>query len=313
MKPAGQKAIPGFPRLEQGARPFGGRPGRGVSACERNSKLPKYPFVALACFLREDPRVVTLGVRPTLGDYTAEERRLLREAHRVLFPTMRFADVLEAGGCRCFPSAATYRYQRWRPLQWTLGAFLGLPMMRCRVCYGDKAKREIPRMFRLPFRVLGPRVGMDPVVCVDSWTAWEAVAGGSNPVIVSEWANYRWRREVWVASGLVIAWRSMPWDGVADRGESVWVPGFPEGPIAEVVERSLHVCRCANIDDAVLCWGVRQGAREHFFEGMRRPPPWLRNGTKSSRRHALIFSGLIDRPEAEKIRSSAEKWHGQEP
>ncbi len=265
--------------------------------------------MALARFLRGDPRVVTLGVRPTLGDYTADERRLLREAHRVLFPTVRFADVLEAGGCRCFPSAATYRYQRWRPLQWALGAFLGLPMMPCRVCYGDKAKRQIRRMFRLPFRVLGPRSDKDPALRVDSWAVWDAVAGCSNPVIVSEWGDYRWRREVWVASGLVIAWRSVPWDGVADLDESPWVPGFPEGPVAEVAGHSLCVCRRANIDDAVLCWGVRLGAGEFFFEGMRRPPPRLRSGANASRRHGLIFSALIERPDREKICSFAENGH----
>ena len=162
--------------------PSGGAPKRGGAACERHPKgsvterlSEERPFVALAPFLRADSRVVTLGVRPTLGDYTAEERRLLRQARRVLFPTMRFADVLEGGGCRCFPSAATYRYQRWRPLQWSLGAFLNLPMVRSRLCYGEKAKREIPRMFQPPFRVLGPRSGRDPVVLVDSWAAWEVV------------------------------------------------------------------------------------------------------------------------------------------
>lgn len=277
-------------------------PARRGAACERNPKEPvaerllkERPFVALAPFLREDPRVVTLGVRPTVGDYTAEERRLLREAPWVLFPTMRFVDVLEGGGCRCFPSAATYRYQRWRPLQWSLGAFLDLPMARSRVCYGEKAKREIPRMFRPPFRVLGPRVGRDPVVCVDSWADWDDAARRANPVIVTEWVDFRWRHEVWVACGTVMAWRSVPWDGVCDGGEIPWVRGLPHAEIRHVAERSLWVCRRAGIDDGVLCWGARDGSAAFFFEGIKRPPPMLTNGGTRSTRPALIFSALVER------------------
>lgn len=272
-----------------------------TEACERERngtrtepEVQAYPFVALAPFLREDPRVLTLGVRATLGDYTPEERRLLREARRVLFPTMRFADVLEAGGCRCFPSAGTYRYQRWRPLQWSLGAFLGLPMVRFRLCYGDKGKREIPRRFRLPVRIMGPRVAADPGVFVDSWAAWEAVAGRWNPVIVTDGVDYQWRHEVWVASGTVMAWRSVPWDGVTDRGKSPWDFGFPGDSIGRVLERSVEVCRRANIDDGVLCWGAQHGSREFFFEGLKRPPPRLESGTTRRGRPALIFSALIE-------------------
>uniref|UniRef100_A0A832A3R7 Uncharacterized protein n=1 Tax=Desulfacinum infernum TaxID=35837 RepID=A0A832A3R7_9BACT len=281
--------------------PSGGAPKRGGAACERHPKgsvterlSEERPFVALAPFLRADSRVVTLGVRPTLGDYTAEERRLLRQARRVLFPTMRFADVLEGGGCRCFPSAATYRYQRWRPLQWSLGAFLNLPMVRSRLCYGEKAKREIPRMFQPPFRVLGPRSGRDPVVLVDSWAAWEAVAQQENPVIVSEWVDYRWRHDVWVAAGTVLAWRRVPWDGLSDADAIPWVSGCPDAAASPVAERSLWVCRRAGIDDGVLVWGVRDGLEAFFFEGMKRPPPTLKNAETRSTRPALIFSALIE-------------------
>lgn len=252
------------------------------------------PFVALAPFLPEDPRVVTLGVRPTLGDYTAEERRFLREACRVLFPTMRFVDVLEGAGCRCFPSAATYRYQRWRPLQWSLGAFLDLPMVPWRLCYGEKGKRAIHRIFRPPFRVLGPRSGRDPAVLVDSWAAWDAAARQGNPVIVSEWVDFRWRHEIWVACGTVVAWRTVPWNGVCDGGERPWVVGFPHAEVWHAAQRSLWVCRRAGIDDAVLCWGVRDGSEALFFEGMKRPPPSLKDGRTRKRRPALIFSALLD-------------------
>lgn len=266
--------------------------------------MRKCPFVALALFLRDDPRVVTLGVRPALGDYTVEERRLLRQARRVLFPTVRFADVLEAGGCRCFPSAVTYRYQRWRPLQWTLGAFLGLPMVRSRVCYGQKAKREIPRMFRLPLRVLGPRVAGDPVFFVDSWAMWDAVAAVYNPVVVSEWVNYRRRHEVWVVGGAVMAWRSVPWDGVADRGEEPWVSGCAgRGKVAEISERSLDVCRRANIDEGVLCWGAEEGSEAFFFEGIKHPPLKLEHGAGPDGRFSLAFSALIESLERSRVLS----------
>lgn len=251
-------------------------------------------FVALAPFLAHDPRVLTLGVRPTLGDYSEQERRRLRRAACILFPTVRFADVLEAAGCRCVPSAATYRYQRWRPLQWTLAAFLNVPMAPFRLGYGGKGKKEISRRFCPPFRAFGPRADTDSIVLVESWGTWDAVAGSTNPIMVSDFVPYRWRDEVWVALGRVVAWRRVPWNGVAGPAVGPWMRRRDDPRCGPICERSLWVCRQAQIDEAVLCWGRADGSEEFFFEGIRRPPPSANRQGELIRRHQEIFSALLE-------------------
>ncbi|MEJ5348539.1 MAG: hypothetical protein WHS46_07600 [Desulfosoma sp.] len=258
-----------------------------------SDRMQPYSFVALASFLRHDSRVLTLGVRPTLGDYTPEERRKLREAHCVLFPTMRFAEVLEAGGCRCFPSGPTYRYQRWRPLQWTLASFLGLPMVRARLCYGKKGKRDVLSNFKLPFRALGPRAGQDPIVLVKSHDAWEALASLWDPVLVLEHAPYRWQDEVWVVCGMVVAHRIGHWNGVDEPLWGPWVWVYQKNPQEEIFHLSRQVCCMAHIDEAVLCWGRTEEGRGCFFEGMHRPPPFVSMKGQRLGRHEIAFDALV--------------------
>lgn len=259
-----------------------------------DGKVQRVSFVALAPFLRDDPRVLTLGVRPTLGDYSAEERRQLRQAHCVLFPTLRFADILEAGGCRCFPSASTYRYQRWRPLQWTLAAYLNLPRLQTRVGYGKKGRRDIPSRFSLPFRVAGPRSDKDSVVLVESWRDWHAMAASlKDPWMVMDWAPYRWRDEVWVSCGMVVARRTGLWNGVDEPQWLPWGAVFQTNPEEELLRLSLRVCRSAHIDEAVVCWGRLDGSPKVFFEGLQRPPPIMTHGRKRLHRHRIAFSALL--------------------
>ncbi|ROR01569.1 hypothetical protein [Desulfosoma caldarium] len=259
-----------------------------------DDNLQQVSFVALAPFLRDDSRVLTLGVRPTLGDYSTEERRLLREARCVLFPTVRFADVLEAGGCRCFPSAATYRYQRWRPQQWILAAFLNLPRVQARVGYGKKVKRDVPLRFSLPFRVAGPHSHKDPVVLVKSWREWHAAAASlKDPWMVMDWAPYRWRDEVWVACSMVVARRTGIWNGVDEPLWLPWVAVFQTDPEEELLRFSLKVCQTAHIDEAVVCWGRLDGSPKVFFEGLQRPPPFMQHKGERRDRHRIAFWALL--------------------
>lgn len=258
------------------------------------AERPNVSFVALASFLKDDSRVLTLGVRPTLGDYSPEERRRLRQALCVLFPTVRFADVLEAGGCRCFPSAATYRYQRWRPLQWTLAAFLNLPRVQTRLCYGQKAKRDIRSRFSPPFRVMGPRSGKDAMVLVESWRDWPAAAASlRHPWLVMDWVPYRWQEDVWVACGMVVAQRTGMWNGANEPQWGPWVAVFRTDPKEALLRHSLWVCRSSHIDEAVLSWGRLDGSPNVFFEGLHKPPPVLTVGEEKHDRHRIAFSALL--------------------
>ena len=54
--------------------------------------------IALGYQLRRCPSVLSIGVRTNLADYSSEERALIRNASKVYFPTIFFADALDAMG-----------------------------------------------------------------------------------------------------------------------------------------------------------------------------------------------------------------------
>src|SRR5208337_1638471 len=69
-------------------------------------------LVAIAPFLRSCPRLITLGVRASMGDYTPRQREMLLSARQIFFPTLRFVKILEAAGIKTFPSAFAYSVQK---------------------------------------------------------------------------------------------------------------------------------------------------------------------------------------------------------
>jgi hypothetical protein len=99
--------------------------------------------------------ITNLGVRASMGDYTQRERNVMLSAGLILFPTPRFADVLEAAGKQTFPSAFAYRIRKSRVAQEVLFQFLDCPHPRTRIYYG-RQKRGIPDHFRPPFLAMGP-------------------------------------------------------------------------------------------------------------------------------------------------------------
>ncbi len=84
-------------------------------------------LVAIAPFLRSCQHLVTLGIRPSLGDYTSGQREMLLSASQIFFPTQRFVRILQAAGKKTFPSAFAYSVQRSRLIQEVLFQFLKCP------------------------------------------------------------------------------------------------------------------------------------------------------------------------------------------
>ena len=146
-------------------------------------------LVAIAPFLRFCPQVMTLGVKASMGDYTPAERRLLLSAGRILFPTPRFAGILEAAGKETFPSDFTYTVQKSRLIQETLFQFLNCPHPYTRIYYGHQ-KRSIPESFSFPFRAMGPKL-RDSVLTVSNMSDLRIVSEIYNPLLVQEILNYQ--------------------------------------------------------------------------------------------------------------------------
>ncbi len=106
--------------------------------------------VAIGEQLKLCPRVITLGARAQMADYTRDERELIRAADIVFYPTARFVDLFATLGKKTFPSSNCYRLVGDRLKQTALLRLLNVPHPRTRVYYGHKQKREILREFVFP-------------------------------------------------------------------------------------------------------------------------------------------------------------------
>jgi ribosomal protein S6--L-glutamate ligase len=107
--------------------------------------------VAIGEQLKACPQIITLGVRPQMADYTEEERRLLRTADIIFYPTDQYVDFFATLGKETFPSVACYRLRGNRLKHTALLRLLNVPHPRTRVYYGHKQKRDILNEFAFPF------------------------------------------------------------------------------------------------------------------------------------------------------------------
>jgi ribosomal protein S6--L-glutamate ligase len=85
-----------------------------------------------------------------MGDYTVQERRLLRDADIVFHPTHRFVDHLAVLDKETFPSLDCYRLLGDRRKQVSLLRMLDIGYPRTRVYYGHKQKQNILQDFAFP-------------------------------------------------------------------------------------------------------------------------------------------------------------------
>ena len=107
--------------------------------------------IALEGRLRECKNVVTLGVRPNFSDYTTEEASLIRNAKKIYYPSLFYADLFDAIGKRIFPSYHTYKCVQDKIKQTALFELLNVPHPRTRVYYGKRQKKAIIDHFTFPF------------------------------------------------------------------------------------------------------------------------------------------------------------------
>ena len=107
-------------------------------------------FIALGSRLQGVPEVKTLGLKPNFKDYTPQERGLILNSKRILFPTLNYAQFLTTMGKEIFPSLETYLYADEKIKQTTLFYMLGIPHPRTRTYYHLHHK-DILRDFDFPF------------------------------------------------------------------------------------------------------------------------------------------------------------------
>ncbi len=107
-------------------------------------------FIALGSRLRGIPEVITLGIKPNFQDYTSQEKNLILNSKRILFPTLNYAQFLTTMGKEIFPSLETYLYADEKIKQTTLFYMLGIPHPKTRI-YFHLHHHDIINDFEFPF------------------------------------------------------------------------------------------------------------------------------------------------------------------
>ncbi len=224
--------------------------------------------IALAPFLRCCPGVATLGIRATIDDYSAEEKRQLRSAERVFFPTYRFAYLFNALRIPTFPGYPTYHFRRSRVLQQLLFACTGVPHPVTRFYYGKKQKATILSAFSYPMVGMGPNAAWHQAHLIENPAALEACCHEHNPVIIQEAVEWDVHlRVLWVGTDCVGVLRKDGSQGPDAAYEPVPM-GHPQlGTVLEVTRTFAHQAR---LDDVVLEWGCTRGQWQ--LQGLARPP-----------------------------------------
>ena len=112
--------------------------------------------IAFSHRFRECPGVRVLRALPNFDDYDEEEKRLIREAEKVYYPTKFYVDLFITLGKKIFPSRESYVYSGDKIRQTALFQFLGIPHPRTRIFFGHQ-KKAIPEEFPFPFIAKIPR------------------------------------------------------------------------------------------------------------------------------------------------------------
>jgi len=214
------------------------------------------------------PRITTLGIRPALVDYSREDWDLLLRADRVLFPTRRFVQVLDAAGKATFPSAASYLFRSSRLLQHHLFAYHDFPVPRTWIYYGHRQKTMILKDFRLPFVAMGRDAVPGDRRLIDSPVDLWPWVTRFNPVIVQEFVALTIRVRLVCVSYQCLG--ALTGGGSMDGHEPLTPSRVDDPQVSWILERTLQLLRANRLDDVMVEWGFGNG--QWWVLGMQRPP-----------------------------------------
>ena len=113
--------------------------------------------IALEHRLRPCRNVRTLGVRPNFLDYADEEIQAIRQARKIYYPSVFYADLFDAMGKAIFPSYHTYKCVQDKIKQTQMFHLLDIPHPFTRVFYGKRRLEKITHIFKFPLIAKIPR------------------------------------------------------------------------------------------------------------------------------------------------------------
>lgn len=126
----------------------GPRVGTGIDTKARKESV--FKAIALEKRLRHCRNVRTLGVKSNFLDYTHEERQTIIAAPKIYYPSVFYADLLDAMGKALFPTYHTYKCVQDKIKQTALFDLFDIPHPRTRVYYGKRQMERIPSEFGFP-------------------------------------------------------------------------------------------------------------------------------------------------------------------
>ncbi|MCK5542552.1 MAG: ATP-grasp domain-containing protein [Desulfobacterales bacterium] len=113
--------------------------------------MPNALPIALGARLIKSHHINTLGLKPNFSDYSNNEKRLIKKAKKIYFPTAFYADLFNAMGKKTFPSFHTYKFVQDKIKQTAIFKMLDIPHPETRTFYGKKQKDSILNYFKFPF------------------------------------------------------------------------------------------------------------------------------------------------------------------
>jgi len=200
----------------------------------------------------------------------------------ILFPSPRFAGILEAAGKKTFPSAFSYYIRKSRLAQEVLFQFLKCPHPCARVYYG-RQKKAIADDFAPPFIAMGPRVSGGAQL-ISAGYEQSTLVGLYNPLIIQEIVEYEERfLLVFVNYQCAGILKRSPSDNrhAFDRlGRSTALAfhrvEFPNRFSAEIVPWIEELLRSVNLNDIAVEIGLT-GQGWQLIEFVRPPRRWPSN------------------------------------
>jgi hypothetical protein len=228
-----------------------------------------------------------------MNDYTEDEIAILRNAHRVFFPTIRFVDVFESLGIATFPNSTTYHYQRSRIFQQLLLDYLDWPHPRTRIYFGNQ-KRYILEDFQFPLYASGPKISQGSYNLVQNIECLREHAQRYNPIIIQEAVEWTERlRLVYVQYECLGAWHLAC--GHPEHGVFQPLPLEASHTVKYIVGLTHRLLQLAQLDDILVEWGNDKGNWK--FIQMQSPPSHLKTAKGIIERHDhicnLIQSGIL--------------------
>lgn len=245
--------------------------------------------IALAPFLARCPGVRTLGVRPTLGDYTARERELLRSADRIFFPTVRYVEVFDAASLPTFPSASSYRYGRSRLLQSLLFQQLPWPAVKARLYFGKRSKSRMLDEWSPPFDILPPDPRRSALCRILNVRDIDAVPETCHPLVVREVIPWEERLRLVSVHYECIAILRIAGEGETHPVSTLAAHGIPDLDLLLTMNRDF--VRKARLDDIAVEWGLWSG--QWRLVETTPPPLHIRTSGHTIRRHSIICDLIV--------------------